>query len=131
MVFNWRNKISKEQTELGFKPTRFSLKGYTESGGAMRAQPPFWTSVIYEFQGVLRPQQVPSPPCEGKSLSPPPDKFLNTLMVSKFQEYRCTLILFTFAFRFRPDLCLHVEIITNHGLKNKIFIANCLLHSFN
>ena len=40
--------------------------------GAMGAKPPPWTSEIYWFQGVFRPQRVLSPPGKGKkNLSPP------------------------------------------------------------
>ena len=50
-------------------------------GGAMGAKPTPWTSEIYRFQRVFRPQRVLSPPGKKKKLAPPLDKFLNTPLI--------------------------------------------------
>jgi len=55
------------------------------SGGGLLGLSPPWTSEIYWFQRVFRPQRVLSPPGKKKKLSPL-DEFLNTPMRILFQE---------------------------------------------
>ena len=77
----------------GFKLIFSGLVPGAYSGGGLWGLSPPWTSEIYWFHGVFRPQRVLSPPWKDKqNLSPSPlNKFLNTPLTGIMFKYRFSL----------------------------------------
>ena len=70
----------KDVMHEGSFETTLTVRGGVRGGGYWLRTP--WTSEIYRFQGVFRPQWVISPSWKEKKCKPPLDKFLTTPLLT-------------------------------------------------